>query len=212
MEATWAEFVNGAMEWIRASGWVGVLAFIGLYTATCVVFLPGSVLTLGAGAVWGFWFSTALVAFSSTLGAVVNFLTSRYLLRSWMQKKIGHTAQFYALEKAVGVEGWRIVMISRISPVVPHSIVSYASGLTNLSFVRYTFATFVGFLPISAAYSYAGAILGKVARTSAGVSEHDPVQWMFYGIGVIATVVVTVWSTRAATRALREHERAAKAG
>jgi hypothetical protein len=106
------EFLHHSMEWIAQSGWVGVAGFIILYTLTCVFFLPGSVLTVGAGAVYGFWFSTVLVTISSTVGAVVNFLTSRYLARSWMQKRLGRNAKFLALERAVSTEGWRMMLIS----------------------------------------------------------------------------------------------------
>lgn len=193
------------MEWIQQSGWLGVLWFIVLYTFTCVVFLPGSVLTVGAGAVYGFWFSTTLVAVSSTVGAVVNFLTSRYLLHRWVQKKIGHSAQYAAMQAAIGNDGWKLIMISRISPVVPHSLVSYAAGLTDMSFWRYTIASFIGFIPISAAYAYAGAIVGKTVRTTIGHTPHDPVKWAFYILGLIATIAVLIPSTRAATRAWKDH-------
>ena len=90
------EFLHHSMEWIAQSGWSGVVWFVILYTLTCVFFLPGSVLTVGAGAVYGFWFSTILVTVSSTLGAVVNFLTSRYLARGWMHGKLGPSGKFRA--------------------------------------------------------------------------------------------------------------------
>jgi uncharacterized membrane protein YdjX (TVP38/TMEM64 family) len=195
-----SEFLHHSMEWIASSGWVGAAWFIVLYTLTCVFFLPGSVLSVGAGAVYGFWFSTALVTTSSTVGAGVNFLTSRYLIRNWMQRKLGHSAKFRALEKAVSAEGWRIILISRMSPIIPHSLVSYAAGLIPISFSRFIFASFVGFLPQSAAYTYLGAVVGKALRTSAGVTPHDPVTWTFYGLGLVATLVVTAITTRVARR------------
>lgn len=205
------EFLYHSMEWIQQSGWPGVVWFIVLYTLTCVFFLPGSVLTVGAGAVYGFWFSTILVAVSSTIGAVVNFLTSRYLLRNWMRRKMGHSPKFAALEAAIGADGAQTILISRISPVVPHSLVSYAAGLTKIGFWRYTIASLIGFLPISAAYTYAGAIVGKTVRTSVGAAPHDPVKWAFYAIGLIATIAVIIPTTRAATRAWKEQVALAKA-
>jgi uncharacterized membrane protein YdjX (TVP38/TMEM64 family) len=199
------EFLHHSMEWIAQSGWVGVAGFIILYTLTCVFFLPGSVLTVGAGAVYGFWFSTVLVTISSTVGAVVNFLTSRYLARSWMQKRLGRNAKFLALERAVSTEGWRMMLISRMSPIIPHSLVSYAAGLIRISFWRFTLASFVGFLPQSAAYTYVGAVVGKAVRTSAGVTPHDPVIWAFYGLGLVATLAVTVLTTRIARRSWKTY-------
>jgi len=199
------EFLHNSMEWIEQSGWIGVAWFIVLYTLTCVFFLPGSVLTIGAGAVYGFWFSTALVTISSTLGAVVNFLTSRYLARSWMQRNLGHSARFRALEKAVSTEGWRMILISRMSPIVPHSLVSYAAGLIRISFWRFTLASFIGFLPPSAAYTYVGAVVGRALRTSAGAAPHDPVIWTFYCLGLVATLAVTVLTTRIARRSWKTY-------
>ena len=175
------------MEWIAHSGWVGVSWFIFSTRSRVSSFYPVPILTIGAGAVYGFWFSTALVTVSSTVGAAVNFLTSRYLVRDWMQRRIGQNAKFRALEKAVSLAGSRMILISRMSPIIPHSLVSYAAGLMRISFWRFTLASFVGFLPPSAAYTYVGAIVGKAVRTSAGVSPHDPVTWAFYGVGLAAT-------------------------
>jgi uncharacterized membrane protein YdjX (TVP38/TMEM64 family) len=200
-----SEFLHHSMEWIAQSGWVGVLWFVVLYTLTCVFFLPGSILSIGAGAVYGFWFSTALVTISSTVGAAVNFLTSRYLARNWMQRKLGHSTKFRALEKAVCSEGWRMILVSRMSPIVPHSLVSYAAGLIRISFWKFTFASFVGFLPQSAAYTYVGAIVGKALRTSAGVTPHDPVTWAFYGLGLVATLIVTAITTRVARQSWKTY-------
>jgi len=205
VEMSLSQFLHHSMEWIAQSGWVGVGWFILLYTLTCVFFLPGSILTIGAGAVYGFWFSTALVAVSSTVGAAVNFLTSRYLVRDWMQRRIGQDAKFRALEKAVSSAGSRMILISRLSPIIPHSLFSYAAGLMRISFWRFTLASFVGFLPPSAAYTYVGAIVGKAVRTSAGVTPHDPVTWAFYGVGLAATLAVTVIATRVARRTWRAY-------
>ena len=175
-------------------------------------FLPGSILTIGAVAVYGFWFITALVTFRSTVGAAVIFLTSRYLASNWMQKRIGQNAKFRALEKAVSSEGWRMILISRMSPIIPHSLVSYAAGLIQISFWRFTVASFVGFLPPSAAYTYVGAMVGKALRTSAGVTPHDPVTWAFYGLGLAATLAVTAITTRVARRTWRAYYAERKPG
>ena len=208
------EFLHHSMEWIAQSGWSGVVWFVILYTLTCVFFLPGSVLTVGAGAVYGFWFSTVLVTVSSTLGAVVNFLTSRYLASGWMQGKLGQSAKFRALDKAVSAEGWRIIFTSRMSPIIPHSLVSYAAGLLRISFWQFTVASFFGFLPQSAAYTYLGAVLGKAVRTSAGVTDHDPILWIFYCLGLVATLAVTILTTKIARRSWKRYfaERAAVEG
>ncbi len=122
-----------------------------------------------------------------------------------MQRKLGHSAKFRALERAVSAEGARMILISRMSPVVPHSLVSYAAGLIRISFWRFTLASFVGFLPPSAAYTYIGAVVGKALRTSAGAAPHDPVIWTFYCLGLVATLAVTVFTTKIARRSLKTY-------
>lgn len=194
--------MTNSMDFVERSGWVGWLWFIVIYTITCIFFLPGSVLTVGAGAIYGFWGGTFLVSISNLIGAVVNFLTSRYLMRGWLKRKLEKDPRFHALDTAVATDGWKIILLSRISPMVPHSVVSYACGLTKISLTRYSLASWIGFIPISAAYSYAGAFLGKFARAKAG-APHGSESWIFYGIGLVVTVIVTVWSTRVAARALK---------
>lgn len=198
----WTEWMTRSMEWVEQSGWVGWFWFVVIYTLTCVFFLPGSVLTVGAGAVYGFWGGTLLVSISNLIGAMVNFLTSRYLMQGWLHRKLDNNPKFQALDHAIATDGWTIILLSRISPILPHSVVSYACGLTRISLTRYSIASWIGFIPISAAYSYAGAFLGKFARKSAGV-YHGSESWVFYGIGLVVTIIVTVWSTRVATKALR---------
>ncbi len=204
MRDAWLQWMTQSLDWVEKSGWLGWLVFIAIYTVTCVLFLPGSVLTVGAGAIYGFWGGTLLVSISNLVGAVVNFLTSRYLLRAWLQRRFAHNRKFHALDDAIAEGGWRILLLSRISPVVPHSVVSYACGLTRLSLAKFSLASWLGFIPISAAYSYAGAFLGKFARLHLGRSHggESSVTWALYALGLVVTLVVTVWSTRLAARAL----------
>ncbi len=202
MEAQWIEWMTSGMDWIEQMGWVGWFWFIVLYTLTCVFFLPGSMLTVGAGAIYGFWGGTLLVSISSMAGAVANFATSRYLLRGWLSRKFARSERFQALDHAITTDGWKVILLSRISPILPHSVVSYAAGLTRISMTKYTLASWIGFIPISAAYAYGGAFLGKFARARAGAT-HGSETWWFYGIGLVVTIVVTVWSTRIAGKAIR---------
>lgn len=203
MEEAWAEWMTNGMQWIEQSGWMGWVWFIVLYTLTCVFFLPGSMLTVGAGAAYGFWGGTVLVSISSVAGALVNFLTSRYLIRGWLTRKFAKNKTFHALDHAIAKDGWQIILLSRVSPILPHSVVSYACGLTRISLTKYSLASWIGFIPISAAYAYLGALVGKFARAKAGL-YHGTDSWIFYGIGLIVTVIVTVLSTRLAARAIRE--------
>lgn len=204
MADAWLQWLSDSMSWIENSGWVGVLWFIFLYALTCIFFLPGSFLTVGAGAVYGFWWGALLVTFSSTAGATVNFLTGRYLLRRFVLRHLSHSPKFLALDRAIEREGWQVILVSRISPIVPHSLVSYIAGVTQISLTRFSVASFLGFLPFSAAYSYAGALLGAVARTQFQTTNPDPWTWTLYIIGLFFTIWAVVMTARMATKALRQ--------
>jgi len=203
MEEGWIDWMTSGMDWIEQSGPVGWLWFIVPYTLTCVFFLPGSILTFGAGAAWGFWGGTVLVSISSVAGATVNFLTSRYLLRGWLTRKFASNRIFHALDHAIAKHGWQVILLSRLSPILPHSVVSYACGVTKISFTRYWLASWIGFLPISAVYAYTGALVGRLARAKAGLHDGSE-SWVFYGLGLLVTIVVTVMTTRLASRTIRE--------
>jgi uncharacterized membrane protein YdjX (TVP38/TMEM64 family) len=202
MQETFTNWMTESLVWIQASGWVGWVVFIAIYALTCVFLLPGSILTVGAGAAYGFWSGTLLVTTASVAGAVLNFATSRYLVHDWLHRKFSHNAKFRALDRAIAHGGWRIVLLSRLSPILPHSIVSYACGLTNISMTRFTLASWIGFIPISAAYAYTGALIGKIAKAKAGM-PHGIDSWLLYGLGLAVTILVTIWSAKIAARALK---------
>lgn len=204
MEEAWLQWLSSSMDWIQDSGWIGVLWFMFLYALTCIFFLPGSFLTVGAGAVYGFWWGALLVTFSSTVAATVNFLTGRYLLRNFVLRHLSHSPKFLALDRAIEREGWQVILVSRISPIVPHSLVSYIAGVTQISLTRFSVASFLGFLPFSAAYSYAGALLGAVARTQLKISDNGPWTWFLYIAGLFFTLWAVVKTARMATKALRQ--------
>ncbi len=190
------------LRWIEQSGPVGWVVFIVAYTLSCVLFLPGSVLSFGAGAVYGFWGGTVLVSLGSVAGALANFVSTRYLLRGWMQRKFGSSRRFRALDHAATSRSWRLIILTRISPVLPHSLVSCAFGLSRVPFWRYLVASWIGFLPISAAYAYAGAVVGKAAK---GGLHQGPWAWGAYTVELILTVAVTLWITRVAHDALKSY-------
>ncbi len=202
MEEIFTNWMTESLAWIQASGWIGWVGFIALYALTCVFLLPGSVLTVGAGAVYGFGAGTLLVTIASVVGAVLNFATSRYLVHRWLHRKFAHNARFQALDQAIAKSGWRIVLLSRLSPILPHSIVSYACGLTTISMTRFTLASWIGFIPISAAYAYTGALIGKIAKAKAGL-PHGIDSWLLYAAGLTITILVTIWSAKIAARALK---------
>ena len=196
----WTDWTREAMVWIQQTGSAGWIWFVILYTVSCVLFLPGSVLSFGAGAVYGFWGGTVLVSIASVGGALANFLLTRYLLRGWMERRFAHSKKIHALNHVATKDAWRMIILTRISPILPHSLVSCAFGLSRINFWRYIAASWVGFLPISAAYAYGGAVIGAAAK---GGIHQGPWAWVLYTLELAFTIAVTIWITRAAHRALR---------
>ena len=160
--------------------------------------IPGSALGLGAGALFGVVRGSLLVSLGSTLGATCAFLLGRYLARGWVAKKIEGRASFAAIDRAVADEGWKIVFLTRLSPVFPFTLLNYAFGLTRVSLRDYVLASWIGMMPGTVMYVY----LGSLARAGVADRQRTPAEWVLYGFGLLATVAVTVIVTRIARRAL----------
>lgn len=193
-----------ALVWIGEAGSLGVLVFFGLYIAACVFMLPGSILTLGAGAVFGVVKGSLLVSLSSTIGATVAFLIGRYLVRETVTRRVAGNATFSAMDEAVAHEGWQIVGLARLSPVFPFNLLNYAFGLTRVSLRDYVLASWIGMIPGTVMYVYLGSLAGSLAALGAreGGRARSPAEWALYVVGLIATVAVTAVIARIARRAL----------
>jgi uncharacterized membrane protein YdjX (TVP38/TMEM64 family) len=192
-----------ALEWINGLGPAGVLVFILLYMASTVFFLPGSVLTLGAGFVFGVIKGTILVSAGSTLGATAAFIVGRYLARDWVAARIERNKKFKAIDEAVAGEGWKIVGLTRLSPIFPFNLLNYAFGLTKVKLLHYVIASWIGMIPGTIMYVYLGSLAGSLATVGAGERTRTPGEWALYGLGLLATVVVTVYVTKIARRTLQ---------
>ncbi|KAF0172910.1 MAG: hypothetical protein FD161_3914 [Limisphaerales bacterium] len=183
----------------------GPVLFVVIYVLACVLFIPGSVLTLGAGAVFGVVWGSVYVSLASTLGATASFLVGRYLARRWVARKIAGNATFAAIDQAVAAEGWKIVGLTRLSPVFPFTLLNYAFGVTRVGLRDYVLASWIGMMPGTVMYVY----LGSLARAGAGGQQKSPAEWALYGVGLAATIAVTVVITRIARQALARRTSAA---
>ncbi len=198
------QLLVNALEWVKDLGPVGAIAFIGIYIVATVAFLPGSVLTLGAGVVFGVVQGSLVVFIGATLGATLAFLVGRYMARGWVAKKIEGNQNFAAIDKAVGKEGLKIVTLLRLSPIFPFNVLNYGLGVTGVSLKDY-FLGSVGMFPGTVMYVYLGSLAGNLATIGAGDAPSNPtVTWAIRIIGLIATVAVTVVVTRVARKALAE--------
>jgi uncharacterized membrane protein YdjX (TVP38/TMEM64 family) len=191
------------LRWIEGQGVTGVLIFMGAYMAATVLFIPGSILTLGAGFVFGVLEGVLYVSVASTLGATLAFLVGRYIARGWVSAKIADSPRFSSIDRAVAREGWKIVGLTRLSPVFPFNLLNYGYGLTGVSLPSYFFASWVGMLPGTLMYVYLGSLAGSLATLGAREGR-TTAEWIFYGVGLVATVLVTLYVTKVARRALQQ--------
>jgi uncharacterized membrane protein YdjX (TVP38/TMEM64 family) len=193
-----------ALEWIRGLGPLGAVIFVLLYVLATVLFLPGSILSLGAGAVFGVVKGGIMVSVSATLGATAAFLVGRYLAREWVTRKVEGHPRFAALDEALAREGWKVVALMRLSPVVPFNLLNYVFGVTRVRLRDYVLASWIGMMPGGIMYVYLGSLIGDLATLSAGTRTRSTAEWAFYAVGLLATVAVTIYVTRVARAALRK--------
>ncbi|MFQ5737948.1 MAG: TVP38/TMEM64 family protein [Acidobacteriota bacterium] len=193
-----------SLDWVAGLGPWGPVAFGAIYVVAAVLFIPGSILTLGAGFVFGVLSGSLVVILSATLGAVAAFLIGRYLARDWVARQIEGSGKFKAVDEAVAKEGWKIVGLTRLSPIFPFNLLNYAFGITRVSLRDYFLATFFGMMPGTVMYVYIGSLAGDLATLGAGERVRTPVEWSLYVVGLLATVAVTIYVTRIARKALEQ--------
>jgi uncharacterized membrane protein YdjX (TVP38/TMEM64 family) len=189
---------------VEAMGAWGPVAFILGYAVATVAFIPGSLLTLAAGAIFGLLKGTTYTLIGATLGASAAFLVARYVARGAIERRIAGNPKFAAIDRSVGREGFKIVALLRLSPVVPFNLLNYLLGLTRVRFWEY-FAASLAMLPGTLLYVYYGKAAGSLAALAGGVrTEKGAGSWIVLGLGLFATLAVTAYVTRLAGRALRQ--------
>ncbi len=194
------ELFKSGLDWVEQLGPTGPIIFILMYIAACVFFVPGSALTLGAGAIFGVVKGSIIVSIASTLGATAAFLVGRYIARDWVSRKIEKNQKFKAIDQAVAGEGWKIVGLTRLSPVFPFSLLNYAYGLTKVSLRDYVLASWIGMMPGTVMYVY----LGSLARLGVDAEQSSTAQTVLKIVGLVATIIVTIFVTRIARKALEK--------
>ena len=198
------DYLAGLLQRIESVGPWGPVLLAGIYAVACVLFVPGSILTLGAGFLFGVVRGTIAVSAGSVLGATAAFLVGRTLVRGWIEKRIAGYPRFRAIDRAVGMEGFKIVLLVRLSPVFPFNLLNYAFGLTNVRLWQYVLASWVGMLPATLMYVYLGSALKSLADVAAGSPKGGTPQTVFFVVGLVMSIVATVVVTRVARRALSE--------
>ena len=185
----WLESFN---PWVEELGYWGYIVFFGMYVLSTVLFLPGSVLTFGAGFLFGIVGGSVAVSLSATVGASLAFLIARYLARNAVAEKLNRNEKFAAVDSAIGREGGKIVLLLRLSPIFPFNALNYLLGLTAVRFWSYLLASWIGMMPGTVLYVYLG-VAGKAGLEAvAGSHGKSTLEYSFLGVGLIVTLIVTI--------------------
>lgn len=183
-------------------GPLGPPAFVLLFFVWTTLFLPGVLMLLAAGALFGVPMGFCLVSLSSVLSASIIFLAGRYLSRGWVLKKIASNEKIRALDDAVAEKGWKMVFLLRCSALLPFPLMNYALGLSKIRFKHYILASWIGMMPGTFLYVYLGSVAGRMFLTAEPRSKM-PVEWVFIAIGFAMTAGVAFYSTRIVKKALK---------
>jgi len=198
-----AEWTIALATKARNTGAAGIAIFILAYIVSTVALLPASLLTLAAGFAYGPVQGLLIASPASVASATVAFLLGRTSLREWARRRIQKFPKARALDSAVGTEGFKLVLLLRLSPVFPFALLNYALSLTQVPLRTYVLASFIGMLPGTALYVYLGSLATVAAEiSSAGKGSAGGVRIGFYVVGLLATILVVVLATRAANRAI----------
>lgn len=199
-----AELITHVLTWVHSSAGIGIIAFIVLYILATIALLPGAILTLGAGFLFGVVPGSLYVLIGALIGETCAFLLGRYVARDWIAQKFANNQTFVSLDKALQKEGLKIILLTRLSPIFPFSLLNYGFGITGISLKNY-FIGSIGMIPMTVAYVYFGSLAEDIVTLSNATKLGSPeLQWTIKIVGLVATIAVTFIVTRIARQALNK--------
>ena len=180
------ELVNFLKKEAISLGYIGWVLYIAIYAIATLILAPASVLTLAAGLIYGLN-GFFIVITGATIGASLSFLSGRYIFQNNVTKYISNKPNLHAINKAVKKEGWKIVMLCRLSPLVPFNIQNWFFGVTSISFKSYFLSTFFGIMPGTLLYIWIGSLGADVTNNQ--TTSNAKITFLI--IGLIATFTAT---------------------
>ncbi|MES1928266.1 hypothetical protein SADO_03385 [Salinisphaera dokdonensis CL-ES53] len=191
----WIESMSG---WVERQGVWGVIVFGLIYALATLLMAPGAPMSLAAGLIFKWW-GVPIVVVSATLGAMLAFMAGRHLARSRVERAIAKRPRLQALDRAVAADGWKIVGLLRLSPLIPFNAQNYFFGATNIGFLPFSMATAIAIIPGTVMYVYLGSI---GAATGAG---NGAPYWTLVIGGLVATLAVVCLVSHRARTLLAAH-------
>ncbi len=198
-------WIGDLLEWVHDQGRWGQAVFVLAYILATVAMVPGTILTLGAGLIYGLVHGVALVVAGSVLGAWAAFGVGRTVGRSAMEKRAADNPKFAAIDAAVADHGFKIVLLTRLSPIFPFNLLNYLFSVTKVRSRDYVLGSLIGMFPGTVMYVYFGTAVKSIGDLLDGNIEGGHQKHILLGIGLVATIAVTVYVTRVARRAIRQY-------
>ncbi len=189
---------------VHALGSLGPVLMILVYILACVVALPASILTLACGFLFGIWKGYLVVAIGSLLGASAAFWIGRTVAREWVKDRAAKHRLFSAIDRAVTQNGFKMVLLTRLSPAFPFNLQNFAYGVTGVSFREYVWASWIGMLPGTVLLVYLGSVMESIAEVVSGKIQPGIGRQVGFAVGFLATVGVTILVTKTAKKYLNE--------
>ncbi|KAJ8759516.1 hypothetical protein K2173_007133 [Erythroxylum novogranatense] len=200
-------FLTQFSGFIEGYGPAGYALFVAVYAGLEILAIPAIPLTMSAGLLFGSVVGTVIVSVSGTVAASVAFLIARYFARDRILKLVEGNKKFLAIDKAIGENGFKVVTLLRLSPLLPFSLGNYLYGLTSVKFLPYVLGSWLGMLPGTWAYVSAGAFGRAIIQeeSEAGLAGGNG-QLVTLGLGLLATALAAAYVTRLAKDAIKDIE------
>lgn len=200
-------FLTQFSGFIEGNGPAGYALFVAVYAGLEILAIPAIPLTMSAGLLFGSITGTIIVSISGTVAASAAFLIARYFARDRILKLVEGNKKFLAIDKAIGENGFRVVTLLRLSPLIPFSLGNYLYGLTSVKFVPYVLGSWLGMLPGTWAYVSAGAFGRAIIQEESNVGlTGGNGQLLTLGLGLLATALAAAYVTKLAQDAVKDIE------
>ncbi|XP_022718400.1 uncharacterized protein LOC111276808 [Durio zibethinus] len=199
-------FLNQFSTFIEGYGPAGYALFVAVYAGLEILAIPAIPLTMSAGLLFGSVIGTIIVSISGTVAASVAFLIARYFARERILKLVEGNKKFLAIDKAIGEDGFRVVTLLRLSPLLPFSLGNYLYGLTSVKFVPYVLGSWLGMLPGTWAYVSAGAFGRAIIQEESDLGLGGGNGILTLGLGLLATAIAAAYVTQLAKDAVKDIE------
>ena len=199
-----ADTASSIVEWMLNLGHAGAFVVVAIYIVSCIAMIPTLILASASGYVLGFFLGAASVSAGVVLGGAAAFLIGRHWVRGWVFKKIAKKPILLALEDAVSREGWRIVLLARLCPIIPFRLSNYAFSVTHIPFHQYLLATWLGTIPSAVFYAYLGHLAEDLSDLHL-IGARSPMEWIFHISALILLLVNIIYISRLTKKALAKH-------